>query len=130
MKIKAVGRSGLSQFDILNNICLEILENTTKTCMGKAVSYQVLNARRSEYDAGAAPNLTSAFCNVRLKSKFTRYWGLSDCNYVFFRSIVRCCAICFSSVSTGSRLSETVAATAGHHRNFCRLVIREMHFAM
>lgn len=56
---------------------------------------------------------------------FTKYWDLSDCNYLFFRSLVRCIAICFSSVSTGSRLSETVAATAGHHCNFCRLVIKE-----
>jgi len=98
--------------------------------MGKALSYQVLNSRRSQYDAGVVPNLNAAFYNVRLKSKVTRYWGLSACNYALFRSIVRCCAICFSSVSTGSRLSETVAATAGHRRNFCRLVIREMHFAM
>ena len=66
-----MGRSGHSQFDILNNICLEILENTTKTYMRKAVSYHVLNPGRSEYDAGAVPNLTAAFCNVRLKSKFT-----------------------------------------------------------
>ena len=112
-----MGRSGHSHFDILNNICLEILENTTKTCTGKAVSYQVLNPRLSEYDAGAVSNLTAAFLNVRLKNKFTKYWVLSDCNYVFFGSIVRCCAMCFSSVSTGSRLRETVAVTAGHHRN-------------
>lgn len=79
-----MGRSGHSQFDVLNNICLEIMENTTKTYMGKAVSYQVFNPRRSEYDAGAVPNLTAAFCNVRLKIKFTRYWVLIDCNYVFF----------------------------------------------
>lgn len=75
-----MGRSGRSQLDVLNNICLEILENTTRTYMGKAVSYQVLNPRRSQYDAGAVPNFNAAFCNVRLKSEFTRYWVLSVCN--------------------------------------------------